>query len=565
MPNQMIALQARSPQLPDPSRQTAQFANMMNMVRQSEAAQRQAQLSQQQMTINAAEEARAVRMAEPQLAEAGAKATAADIKTAMDFNNYVRMALSNADSPEQVTEFARRIAGQPQFQGEMFQGALSDAIASMPTDPVQFEPWKKKTYLGTLEADKRYASTLTQQNLGTSTRLLRTSNLGGGPAEVVEGSEAAVDIKPTVVNVEGIGPVIVDPNTGMGYPAGAGGAGGYTPPRVGGTRGAAGGNTADVVYGFGEFGLPPKPISQSTIGEVQDFQRNTLIPKTRGQIGKGPRIGTGAVGTYQFTYGTLQEIAPKVLGPNWRNTTFTPDVQEQLAKALYNDRKSGNLKDTWAGLPSNRPGQYTNVPWEQVRDQIIQVESGGGPRRGGGTSTSTNAPQTFSEQERKKGFVKALELFDYNPKTGVDSISPLIKASTSGGAQKIVSDVAGFFGTATSGRVAIGQLKTLQDSMTFAKLREKLGAQVSDADVRLVASTMGDIANPDMPWNERLAKWQNVVLPVLVRGAGMKYVKPKGDSGGGTKVIPTLTPDQVRAAPSGTRYKTTDGREFTKP
>ena len=27
----------------------------------------------------------------------------------------------------------------------------------------------------------------------------------------------------------------------------------------------------------------------------------------------------------------------------------------------------------------------------------------------------------------------------------------------------------------------------------------------------------------------------------------------------------TLTPDQVRAAPSGTRYKTTDGRELTKP
>jgi hypothetical protein len=35
--------------------------------------------------------------------------------------------------------------------------------------------------------------------------------------------------------------------------------------------------------------------------------------------------------------------------------------------------------------------------------------------------------------------------------------------------------------------------------------------------------------------------------------------------GGGTEVIKTLTPDQVRAAPSGTRYKTTDGRELTKP
>jgi hypothetical protein len=113
--------------------------------------------------------------------------------------------------------------------------------------------------------------------------------------------------------------------------------------------------------------------------------------------------------------------------------------------------------------------------------------------------------------------------------------------------------------------VSIGQLATLKDNMTFEKLRGKLGAQISDADVRLIASTMGDIANPDIPSNERLAKWQNVVLPMLVRGAGMTYVKPKGDSGGGTKVIKTLTPDQVRAAPSGTKYKTTDGRELTKP
>ena len=347
---------------------------------------------------------------------------------------------------------------------------------------------------------------------------------------------------------------------------------------TGGPRGAPGqGNTADVVFGFGEFGLPAKPLSQSTIGEVQDFQRKTLIPNTQGKVGKGPRIGTGAVGTYQFTYGTLQEIAPKVLGPNWRNTTFTADVQEQLAKALYEERKGGNLKDTWAGLPSNRPGQYANVPWEQVRDKIIQVESaGGGNRRtptagtGTRTGTPTGAPKTISEQQRQKGYIKTLELFNYDPKTGADSISPLIKASTSGGLEKIGADISAFIpermgGGATPGAIAIGQLQSLQDNMTFTKLREKLGAQVSDADVRLVASTMGDIANPLIPWDVRLAKWQNVVLPILVRGAGMTYVKPKGGSGGGTKVIKTLTPDQVRAAPSGTKYKTTDGRELTKP
>jgi hypothetical protein len=319
------------------------------------------------------------------------------------------------------------------------------------------------------------------------------------------------------------------------------------------------------VYGFGEFGLPPKPISQSTIGEVQDFQRNTLIPNTRGKVGAGPGKGTGAVGTYQITYGTLQEYAPKVLGPNWRSAPFTADVQEQLAKAIYEDVKGGDLKKTWAGLPRNRPGQYTNVPWEQVRNKIIQVESvGGGNRRtptaGTGTGTPTGAPKTVSEQQRQRGFVKTLELFDYNPETGEDSVSALIKASTSGGLEKIGADIAGFIpesmgGGATPGAIAIGQLQSLQDSMTFTKLREKLGAQVSDADVRLVASTMGDIANPDTPSPVRLAKWQNVVLPILVRGAGVKYVKPTG-GGTGTAVAPATSGipqgaiDKLRKNPS---------------
>jgi hypothetical protein len=55
----MIALQTRSPQLPDPAAQTAKFVNMMNMTKQQEAAERQAMQAQQAMEINAAQEARA--------------------------------------------------------------------------------------------------------------------------------------------------------------------------------------------------------------------------------------------------------------------------------------------------------------------------------------------------------------------------------------------------------------------------------------------------------------------------------------------------------------------------
>jgi hypothetical protein len=233
-------------------------------------------------------------------------------------------------------------------------------------------------------------------------------------------------------------------------------------------------------------------------------------------------------------------MAPKVFGANWRDIPFTADNQEKLAKALYEERKGGDLKKTWAGLPSNRPGQYSNVPWENVRDKIIKVESaGGGNRRtstgatGAGTGTGTGQPITLGEQQRRKGFQKTLELFEYDAATGADSVSPLIKASTSGGAEKLGSDVAGFFGVGTPGRVALGQLETLKDNMTFEKLRGKLGAQISDADVRLIASTMGDIANPNTPASVRLAKWQNIVLPMLVRGAGMTPVKRTTPTGGG--------------------------------
>lgn len=606
MPNQMIALQARNPQLPDPARQTAQFANMINVARQTEAAQRQAALAQQQMQYAKTAEERAV-AGEARNVEQFKVEQPARVAGALGGG---LVAILRAPTDENIMQAGRTFASVG-MEPDKF-GPILKQIMDIPdenarklftlefisqSDPARkalefLMPKVKSEKVGdaTVFYDENPASPLMGQELFRFTVapepikmtqnvvdgvLMNTNPATGVSAEALVGDPTQGSVlparEPTYTSTGNRSPYAVGAGTGqpsMAPPAQAVGI------PTGGSRGAPGqGNTADVVYGFGEFGLPPKPISQSTIGEVQDFQRNTLIPKTRGQIGKGPRIGTGAVGTYQFTYGTLQEIAPKVLGPNWRNTTFTPDVQEQLAKALYEERKGGNLKDTWAGLPSNRPGQYTNVPWEQVRDKIIQVESAGGgnrrtptrtPTGGAGTPPTAGKPQTISEQQRQKGFIKALELFDYDPKTGADSISPLIKASTSGGAQKIVSDVAGFFGTATSGRVAIGQLKTLQDNMTFAKLREKLGAQVSDADVRLVASTMGDIANPDMPWNERLAKWQNVVLPILVRGAGMKYVKPKGGSGG-TKVIKTLTPDQVRAAPSGTKYKTTDGRELTKP
>lgn len=192
MANQMIALQSRAPQLPDPSRLTAQYANMMNMTRQQEAAERQAAAAQQTMDINAAQEARAAALHTPALAEAGAKATAADIKTAMEFNAFVYTALSDSDSPQQVAAVAGRIASMPQFQSPLYQGSLSDAVASMPQDLEQFTAWKENTKAKTLTAAQQMEQEYIKQTTGTEERLVGVSKYGRGPATEVPGSRIQV-------------------------------------------------------------------------------------------------------------------------------------------------------------------------------------------------------------------------------------------------------------------------------------------------------------------------------------------------------------------------------------
>ena len=572
--------------MPDPSKRTAQYANMMNMASQQRAAQLQSQRTEQGIKFDANTEQREadkfgveqptrvagalggglvgiLRAPTNEKIMQAAKAFAAVGMEQDKFNPILQQIMDIPDENDRKL-FVLEFIAQSEPARAALKFVMPEVKETKAGDDTVFTDNNANSVtfgqeLFRLRADPERVK-MTQNVVGST--VMNTNPFTGVTAEATIGD-------PTQDSAPNYRPATLIRGATSPYAVGGGGMGQQqttlpvtpTPPAAVGTpraaqRGAPGqGNTADVVYGFGEFGLPPKPISQSTIGEVQDFQRNTLIPKTRGKVGAGPREGTGAVGTYQFTYGTLKEYAPKVLGPNWRNIPFTADVQEQLAKALYEDRKKGNLKDTWAGLPNNRPGQYTNVPWEAVRDDIIKVESaGGGNRRTptrpsggaptGGTGTPTAKPQTLSDQQRQKGFQKTLELFDYDPKTGADSISPLIKASTSGGAEKIGADIVGFIpksmgGGATPGAIAIGQLASLKDSMTFEKLRGKLGAQISDADVRLVASTMGDIADANTPSPVRLAKWQNVVLPILLRGAGLTPVK-RATPTGGPKGKPSL-------------------------
>lgn len=132
-----------------------------------------------------------------------------------------------------------------------------------------------------------------------------------------------------------------------------------------GTAGTRSGSPFDVTY---QFQGTSKPITQMSIGEVTNHQANMINSQ-----------GASPVGAYQINKATLEDFAPKVLGENWRNMPLSPENQDKIGEAIFNARKNGNLKDTWAALPDSTVGAYKNRTWDEMKGLIAQAEVGANP------------------------------------------------------------------------------------------------------------------------------------------------------------------------------------------
>jgi len=574
MANQMIALQSRGPQLSDPSKLTAQYANMMNMASQQRAAQLQGERTRQEMEFAKNAETRAVASEGREVDKFGAEQPQRLMSALGGGLVGILRAPTDANIIQAGKTFAAVGMEQDKF-GPILQQIMDIAD---PNDRKLFalefisqsEPARAalKFVMPEVKSEKvGDATVFYDSNFSSPTRgqeLFRFT----APAEPIKMTQNVVD--GAVINtnpVTGVSAesIVGDPranliapvrnptysSTGVTSPYSVGGGTGQPsmtpppPPAAVGTQPSMGAPGT----GKGTFKIM---IGMESGGK--QFDRN----------GRPLTSPKGAIGIAQIMPGTAPEAA-KLAGLPYDVGRLKNDEAYNLAlgEAYFNkqlrdfggdERKAAAAYNAGPGavrraIAKGGPNGWINHVPRETQNYVAQIPGGGAAARtptrtGSGTPTSTGTPTvkpiTLSEQQRRKGFQKTLELFDYDAKTGKDSVSPLIKASTSGGAQRIGSDIVGFVtGEATPGRVALGQLATLKDSMTFEKLRGKLGAQISDADVRLVANTMGDIANADIPANERLAKWQNIVLPILVRGAGLAPVK-RGTPTGGSKSKPSL-------------------------
>lgn len=136
----------------------------------------------------------------------------------------------------------------------------------------------------------------------------------------------------------------------------------------------------NTVVGSGQENLISTPI-----GDWEDKIAPRLIEATRNtpimekeQAGKG----SSGSGRYQITRDTLREVAPSVLGEDYRKLPFNEDAQEKVGDALYSRRNKNNtpMTNEWRGLRKIRgadePGAWKDIPWDVARDVIAQYESG---------------------------------------------------------------------------------------------------------------------------------------------------------------------------------------------
>lgn len=152
-----------------------------------------------------------------------------------------------------------------------------------------------------------------------------------------------------------------------------------------------------------------------------------------------------------------------------------------------------------------------------------------------------------SREQQAASAKRMLQYFEYDPETGTDRVTNLIRGSTSGALQTAAAGVKGaVMGTSTPGMAKIAELKAIMNDLVIGLNNRSLGAGISNADVSYMSDAMGRVGDPMTPVNEREAAWKEVTRRLASYGLTPKdFAEGKAAKTGGTEV-PT-----GRAAPAG--------------
>ena len=285
---------------------------------------------------------------------------------ALDYNTYRTGRMQDLDARGDAASPALRQLALAYQSGDpntiaKAQQQYGGALDSLPADQVQEIMGRLQNQGGNAIGQRRDLF-----NLGTNMRDDADSQAAiGALSQIVRGAENPNDARILAeAYSRGLSPTAQARLQGLlaqQYP----GTYGNNVTSAPGTAGTRSGSPFDVTY---QFQGTSKPITQMSIGEVTNHQANMISSQ-----------GASPVGAYQINKATLEDFAPKVLGENWRNMPLSPENQDKIGEAIFNARKNGNLKDTWAALPDSAVGAYKNKTWGEMKGLIAQAEVGANP------------------------------------------------------------------------------------------------------------------------------------------------------------------------------------------
>jgi len=229
------------------------------------------------------------------------------------------------------------------------------------------------------------------------------------------------------------------------------------------------------------------------INPATGLKETIAIPKFK--PGKGATVVPGSAGADQEKYGFMP--GPEGTGTAIRTNPYTGTVES-------------------VPLTSGIPAPRVQAPPEgKLTPRVDMTAPPGAP-----ANVPEPLPGTPEYTNRRFGR-EALEAIGFDPKTGEDRVSKLIKKSTSGGAQALGAGISGFFGRATEGAKKIGQIKPIINNLILEKMNGKLGAGISNEDREFFKSTLGNLDDPSIPADVRLASWAEAKRRLAKYAGGM--------------------------------------------
>jgi hypothetical protein len=149
------------------------------------------------------------------------------------------------------------------------------------------------------------------------------------------------------------------------------------------------------------------------------------------------------------------------------------------------------------------------------------------------------------EYEVRRAARSVLNVAGYDPEKNVNHVADLIRDTPSSAFRAYAQQKSGAFkGEATPQMENVGRLNTIIDNMVLAAANNKLGGQVSDADVRLLKEAQAAINDSSVQPNQRLAAWDEV-MRIKAKQAGYDYTPMTKEQIRGKPIIGDRQPAQA--------------------